>query len=117
MPSAPPGGLDGRPHGSGSQVRRAWRRGGNVVDIDAEFDQDGSPGKANSSVNTRRDCKHLPAEVMLDEPAHQRLGSGLGVSGSRKSPAAMSSKHLAGDDRQRRRCREAAQGTAPRLDI
>ena len=38
-------GLDGRPHGIGLPGAAGLAQGGNVVDVDAEFDQDGSPGR------------------------------------------------------------------------
>ena len=48
------------PCGIGLPGTARLAQGGHVVDVDAEFDQDGSPGKAKSSVKTRRDWSTCP---------------------------------------------------------
>ena len=44
----------------GDMEKGGLAKGGHVVDVDAEFDQEMSPGKAKSSVNTRRDWSCCP---------------------------------------------------------
>jgi hypothetical protein len=106
-------------HGSPRRVRlpgaTGLAQGGHVVDVDAEFDQDGSPGKAKQFGKYPAGLELLPAEVVLDEPAHQRLALGQGFRVA-KIAGGHVEQRFAGTDR---RIVDAVfvQGTGPRSII